>query len=78
MIPAIPVSFWAPISSKILTKPPNPADLKTTNIVTDHARNNSLYFYRADSTKTAVYRYSFCPRTTIDWNNLEKEIVAMQ
>ena len=32
--------------------------------------------YRVDPTETAVYRYSFFPRTAIDWNNLEQEIVA--
>jgi len=32
----------------------------------------------ADPTKTAVYRSSFFPRTAIEWNNLEQEIVARQ
>ena len=64
-----------PINSKRLIKPRNPTDFKTTNIVTDHARNNSKS-YRVDPSKTAVYRYSFFPRTTIDWNNLEQEIIA--
>ena len=43
--------------------------------MTDHAKNNSQS-YRVDLTKTVVYRYSFFPRTTIDWNNLEQEIVS--
>ena len=52
-------------------------DFKTTNIVIliDHARNNSQS-YRVDPSKIAVFRYSFFPRTTIDWNNLEQEIVS--
>ena len=54
----------------------NLKNLKKTNyIVTDHARNNSQS-YRVDLTKTVVYKYSFFPRTTIDWNNLEQEIVS--
>ena len=47
----------------------------TANIATDHARNNSQG-YRVDQTNTVVYRYSFFPRTTVDWNNLEQEIVS--
>ena len=43
--------------------------------MTDHARNNSSS-YRVDPTKTVVYRSSFPPRTTIDWNNLEQEVVS--
>ena len=51
-------------------------DFKTMNIVIDHAKNNSQsYTYRVDPTKTAVC-YSFFPRTTIDWNNLEQEKVS--
>ena len=52
-------------------KPWNPTDFKTTNIVIDHARNNSQS-YTVDPRKTAIDRYSFfpAPRTTIDWNNL--------
>ena len=48
--------------------------------MTDHARNNSQSYttYRVDPSETAVYRYSFFPRTTIviDWNNLEQEIIS--
>ena len=47
--------FLTPISSKRLIKPRSPTDFKTTNIVTDHARNNSQS-YRVDPAKTAVYR----------------------
>ena len=58
--------FLTPINSKRLIKLRNPMDFKTTNIVADHARNNSQS-YRVDPTKTAVYRYSFfSPRTTIN------------
>ena len=72
---AIPANeFLTPVNSKRLIKPRNPTDFKTTNRVIDHARNNS-HSYRVDPLKTAVYRYSFFPRTTIDWNNLEQEIV---
>ena len=67
--------FLTSINSKRLIKLRNPMDFKTTNIVADHARNNSQS-YRVDPTKTAVYRYSFFPRTTIDWNNLEQEMVS--
>ena len=69
--------FLTPISTKRLIKPRNPTDFKTTNIVTDHARNNSQS-YRVDPTKIAVYRYSPPPssRTTIDWNILEQETVS--
>ena len=70
-----PNEFLTPINSKRLIKPRNLKDFKTTNILTDHARNNSQN-YRVDLTKTVVYRYSFFPRTTIDWNNLEKEIAV--
>ena len=56
--------FLTPINSKRLIKPRNPTEFKTTNIVTDHARNNSQS-YRVDLSKTAVYRYSFFPRTTL-------------
>ena len=76
LTPAIPPNeFLTPINSKRLIKPRNPKDFNITNIVTDHARNNSQS-YRVDPTKTAVYKYSFFPRTTIDWNNLEQEIAA--
>ena len=70
-----PNEFLTPINSKRLIKPRNLKDFKTTNIVTDHARNNSQT-YRVDLTKTVVYRYSFPPRTAIDWNNLEQEAVS--
>ena len=36
-----PNEFLTPINSKRLIKPRNLKDFKTTNIVTDHARNNS-------------------------------------
>ena len=42
MTPAIPANeFLTLINSKRLIKPTNPTDFKTTNIVVDHARNNS-------------------------------------
>ena len=41
-------------------KPWNPTDFKTTNIVIDHARNNSQS-YTVDPRKTATDRYSFFP-----------------
>ena len=66
--------FLTPVSSKRLIKPRNPTDFKTTNIVIDHAKNNSQS-YRVDPTKTAVC-YSIFPKTTIDWNNLEQEKVS--
>ena len=76
LTPAIPANeFLTPVNFKRLIKPRSPTDGKTTNIVIDHARTNS-HSYRVDPSKTAVYRYSFCSRTTIDWNNLEQEIVS--
>ena len=51
LTPAIPPNeFLTPINSKRLIKPRNPKDFKTTNIVTDPARNN-LQSYRADLQK---------------------------
>ena len=32
--------------------------------------------YRVDPTKTAIYRYSFFSRTTIDWNNWQYPLLA--
>ena len=56
LTPAIPPNeFLTPINSKRLIKPRNAKGFKTTNIVTDHARNNSQS-YRVDPTKIAVYR----------------------
>ena len=76
LTPAIPANeFLTPVNSKRLIKPRNLTDFKTTNIVIDHARNNSQN-YRVDPSKTAVYRYPFLPRTTLDWNNLAQETVS--
>ena len=63
-----PNEFLTPVNSKRLIKPRNPKDFMTTNIVTDHARNNSQS-YRVAPTKTAVYRYSFFPQ---DYHRLEQ------
>ena len=61
LTPAIPaIEFLTPINSKRQIKPRNPKDFKTTNIVTNHTRNNSQSC-RVDPTKTVVYRYSFFP-----------------
>ena len=51
LTPAIPANeFLTPVNSKRLIKPRNPTDFKTTNIVIDHARNNS-HSYRLDPSK---------------------------
>ena len=82
LTPALPANeFLTPISSGRPIKPWigwNPTDFKTTNIVINHARNNSQS-YTVDPRKTAIDRYSFFPgsRPTIDWNNLEREIVLL-
>ena len=51
LTPAIPANeFLTPVNSKRLIKPRNPTDFKKTNIVIDHARNNS-HSYRVDPSK---------------------------
>ena len=63
--------FLRPVNSKRLIKPRNP-----TNIVTARPCKKTTQSYRVDPTKTADYKKKKIPRTTIDWNNLEQEIVS--
>ena len=61
LTPAIPPNeFLTPTNSKRLIKPRNLKDFKTTNIVTDHARNNPQS-YRVDLTKTVFIDILFSP-----------------
>ena len=90
-LPGIPPDkYVSPIRGKRLIKPKFDPQFVSNNIVTKHARKNTRCFKlhqcpggKSTSTEdfipqTQVYSNSFLPKTIIEWNNLENQIVSAE
>jgi hypothetical protein len=90
-LPGIPPEMYMlPIKGKRLIKPKNDPQFRTQNMVNQMARKNTrCYSLRQQSSgkptqreetipQSEVYKNSFFPRTTREWNNLEDNIVTAE
>ena len=66
--------YLTPIQGKRLIKPKEYTDCVTSNIIDKQSTNNSKCFKTLQCT-SEIYKYSFFPRTIIDWNHLDDNIV---
>jgi hypothetical protein len=74
-MPGLPShEFLTPIRNKRKVRARDLSDFEHTNFVSTYSQNNSRGF-KVDNCKTTNYRHSFFIRTTIDWNNLDNDIV---
>jgi hypothetical protein len=74
-VPALPFhEFLTPIRNKRKVRARDLSDFEHTHFVSTYAHNNSRGF-KVDTCKTTNYKQSFFIRTTIDWNNLEDDVV---
>ena len=65
--------YLTPIRGKRLIKPKVYTDCVTSNIIDKQSTNNSKCFKTLQCT-SEIYKYSFFPRTIIDWNHLDDNI----
>ena len=66
--------YLTSIRGKRLIKPKEYTDCVTSNIIDKQSTNNSKCFKTLQCT-SEIYKYSFFPRTIIDWNHLDDNIV---
>ena len=76
LVPAMPAEKYIhqQIEKRII-RPRTESDFKTTNIVRNHAWKISQC-YVVETIKTPDYKNSFFPRTIINWNNLEEDVIT--
>ena len=68
--------YLTPIRGKRLIKPKVYTDCVTSNIIDKQSTNNSKCLKTLQCT-SEIYKYSFFPRTIIDWNHLDDNIVRV-
>ena len=66
--------FLTPVRGKRLIKAKQYTDRISKNIIDNQVTNNSKCF-RPVRCNSDNYRYSFFPRTIIDWNYLDEDLV---
>ena len=69
--------FLTLVRGKRLIKSKQYTDCVTSNIIDIQSTNNSKCFKNAQC-KTEIYKNSFFPRTIIDWNHLDDNIVRAE
>ena len=66
--------YLTPIQGKRLIKPKEYTDCVTSNTIDKQSTNHSKGFKTLQCT-SEIYKYSFFPRTIIDWNHLDDNIM---
>ena len=69
--------FLTPVRGKRLIKSKQYTDCVTSNIIDKQSTNNSKCFKTVQCI-TEPYKNSFFPRTIIDWNHLDDNIVRAE
>ena len=69
--------FLTPVRGKRLVKAKKVTDCVTKNIIDSQSTNNSKCF-RTVQCNSDTYKNSFFPKTIIDWNHLEEDLVRTE
>ena len=67
--------FFTPVRGKRLIKSKQYTDCVTSNIIDKQSTNNSKCCFKTVQCKTEIHKNSFFPRTIIDWNHFDDNIV---